>query len=185
MSVLDSFDQFEQKFGTGSVYSKLDAAVIGELRKQGFPDFYTTYVEQNGLREFGEGFWWFTDPFELRDLLAAFANGADVDPVIRNAFGGFIVRHDGAWHYLDPHTKSFPALGKQLAVIVNMTLTKDYALQNMFYGEYFEPALSRLGKVGADEMYAFTPALGMGGTVNAEGLHIVKMREHLAFLAQL
>lgn len=185
MSVLDSFEQFEEKYGMGLEYARADAALLAELRKRSFPDFYVAYLEKNGFREFADGLWWFTDPLDWHEELAPFAGGSDVYPVIRTAFGGFIVLHEGSWHYLDPHTDSFPSLGKQLAILVNMTLTKDHAVGNMFYGEYFDAALARLGKVGADEMYAFAPALKMGGTVNAEGVHIVKMREHLAFLAQL
>jgi hypothetical protein len=185
MSVLDSFDQFEEKYGKGNEYTRLDSSQIAELRKSGLPGFYIDYLEENGLREFGEGFWWFVDPLDWHEELAPFAGSANLRPAIRTAFGGFIVLHDDSWHYLDPHTKSFPSLGRQLGILVNMTLTKDYALQNMFYGDYFQAALARLRKVGADEMYAFAPALGLGGTVNAEGVHIVRMREHLAFLAQL
>src|SRR6185369_3129053 len=101
---------------------------------------------------------------------------------VRNAFGCFLVRHGDSYHHLNPHVKTFTALSPHLALILNMTLTDGFALRDMYFFDQFQPAFDRIGKVGADEMYAFTPALGMGGTVNAEGVHRVKMREHLAFL---
>ena len=185
MSLMDSFEQFEQKFGPGNRYAPVPAVVLEELRKHQFPDFYLQYLERNGFKEFLDGFWWFTNPLELHEELAAFAGSSIVFPIIRNAFGCFLVRRDNTYYHLNVHTKNLALLGPHLALILNMTYTDDYALRDMFFFELFKPALNEVGRIAEDEMYAFAPALAMGGTVSAEGLHKVRLREHLAFLAAL
>lgn len=185
MTVTDSFEQFEAKFGPGRQYAAIPPGLAADLAKRGFPDYYVRYIEKNGFLEFFDGFWWFTNPLELRDDLAPFADNQQVFPVVRNAFGCFLVRHGDTYYHLNPHVRNFTQLSPHLALILNVTMTGPFALRDMYFSEQFQPAFDRLGKVADDEMYAFAPALGMGGTVNAEGVHIVKMREHLAFLAQL
>ena len=49
----------------------------------------------------------------------------------------------------------------------------------------FEQALKNLGPLEADEMYAFVPALALGGVNKLENLQKVKAIEHLNFLAEL
>jgi hypothetical protein len=185
MSVMDSFDQFEGKFGPPKQYAKLPARLAADLTKRGFPDYYVRYLETHGLAEFFNGFWWFTNPLELHEDLAPFAAGNDVFPVARNAFGCFLVRHGEDYRHLNPHVKTFTVLSDELALILNMTMTDAFALRDMYFFDAFKPAFDRVGKVGADEMYAFAPALKIGGTTDPASVHIVKMREHLAFLAQL
>jgi hypothetical protein len=185
MSVMDSFDQFEEKFGAPKQYAALPAGLAADLTKRGFPDYYVRYLEKNGFPEFSDGFWWFTNPLELHDDLAPFAAGEDVFPVVRNAFGCFLVWHKQKYHHLNPHVKTFKAMTEHLALILNTTMTSPFALSNMYFFDEFQPAFDRVGKVAADEMYAFAPALKMGGTTDPASVHIVKMREHLAFLEQL
>jgi hypothetical protein len=184
MSILDSFDQFEQKFRPGKQYAPIPAGLAAELKKRAFPDYYVRYLEKNGFQEFLSGFWWFTNPKDLHEELAPFADGKDVFPVLRNAFGCFLVRYGDNYHHLNPHVRNFVLLAADLALILNTTMTDPYALRDMFFFEQFQPAVERVGRIAADEMYAFAPALQLGGTVNAENVHIVKLREHLAFLAQ-
>lgn len=49
----------------------------------------------------------------------------------------------------------------------------------------FESACKKLGPLEFDEMYAFVPALALGGTNKLENLKKVKVIEHLNFLADL
>lgn len=49
----------------------------------------------------------------------------------------------------------------------------------------FERALQKLGPLKVDEMYGFVPALALGGSQRLEGLQVVKVIEHVSFLADL
>lgn len=54
------------------------------------------------------------------------------------------------------------------------------------HGNYlFERALAKLGPVGWDEMYAFEPALALGGTPRLENLVKVDWRVHMTLLRQM
>jgi hypothetical protein len=49
----------------------------------------------------------------------------------------------------------------------------------------FKRAVKKLGIVGPDEIYAFEPALALGGSARLTSLMKVKLEEHLHFLAEL
>ena len=42
-----------------------------------------------------------------------------------------------------------------------------------------------LAETAFDEMYAFVPAISLGGSFEESNLELVKMREHLIILAQI
>jgi hypothetical protein len=185
MNPFDSFQQFEEKFGTGNRYAEVSEDLVERLKTHSFPDFYMRYIQENGFKEFFDGFWWFTDPFNLAEDLSPFTGHVTAYPIIRNALGCFLVFLNGSYYHLNVHTRSFGVLGDQLGLIFNFTFTDDYALRDMFFFQLFDPALKRLGKVEHDEIYAFVPALALGGEIRSENIHIVKLREHLHLLAQL
>lgn len=53
------------------------------------------------------------------------------------------------------------------------------------FDDMFEPIKKRLGIVKHDEMYAFVPALPLGGTARLDHVEKVKAQEHLIFLSQI
>ncbi|MCY1553188.1 hypothetical protein D9M68_896440 [compost metagenome] len=53
------------------------------------------------------------------------------------------------------------------------------------FGDLFEPAYNKLGKLNHDEMYGFVPALAFGGPCDLAHLEKVKAVEHLILLAQI
>jgi hypothetical protein len=183
--LMTSFDMFEEKFGPGKSYAPVGPRLAARFEKLGLPAYYVEYLRARGLQSFANGFWWFTNPLELRDTLAPFTGSEEALPVLRSAFGCFLVWHGDAFHHLNPHVGNFVKLTPELAIILNATMVDAYAMRDLHFHDQFESVIDRLGPVKADEMYAFAPALRMGGTVRPDGVHIAKLREHLAFLAQL
>ncbi|HSI56362.1 MAG TPA: T6SS immunity protein Tdi1 domain-containing protein [Ideonella sp.] len=56
--------------------------------------------------------------------------------------------------------------------------------ENVF-GAPLSPALRKLSRPKAEEIYGFVPALALGGPSKFENLEKLKIVEHLVFLAQL
>ena len=185
MDIFKSFQMFEEKFGVGNRYATVTSEQIKRLKKNSLPPFFIQYLEQNGLKEFNNGFWWFVNPLELGDELSFVTTSKVCFPAIRNAFGGFIVFQNGEFYHADIQTKNFGLLGEELGVIVNTSLTDDYALRNMHYAEFFSYAFAKFGKLAADEIYAFVPATAIGGEFKNGNIQVVKLREYLYFLSQL
>ena len=185
MDIFNSFELFEAKFGTGNSYASITAEQLENLKKHSLPLFYIQYLEKNGLKEFRDGFWRFVNPFELGDELYFVTHAKTCFPVIRNAFGGFIVFLKGEFYFASIQTKNFSLLGKELGVIANASLTDDYALRDMHFGDFFNYAIAKFGKLKADEIYAFVPAPALGGEFKNGNIQVVKLREYINFLSQL
>lgn len=180
----NSFQPFEEKFGSGTRYAVLSDNQIAEMRKTLLPSFYIDYLEKEGLKEYHQGFFWFVNPLE-RGLLSFLTKSEDYFPILRNAFGGFIVYLKGEYYLADPQTTNCAPLSKKLELVVNFSLTNDYDLKNMHYADFFDYAFKKFGKLNPDEMYAFIPAPAFGGEFRNGNIQVVKMKEHLRFLAQL
>ncbi|MGJ0492602.1 T6SS immunity protein Tdi1 domain-containing protein [Methylobacter sp.] len=185
MDIFNSFEMFEERFGIGSRYATIPLEQLDILKHSSLPPFYIKYIEENGLKEFNNGFWWFLNPLELNSELSFVTHTKTCFPVIRNAFGGFIVFIEGEFYLASIQTKNFVLLGKELGVIANISLTDDYALRDMHFAEFFNYAFAKFGKLAADEIYAFVPAPAIGGEFKNGNIQVVKLREYLNFLAQL
>jgi hypothetical protein len=185
MDIFNSFQIFEDKFGKGETYSRLTSSQVRTIKDNLLPNFYVDYIESNGLKEFKDGFWWFVNPLELSEELSFVAHDKECFPVIRNAFGGFIVFLEGDFYVADIQTNSFVLLGDELGVIFNVSLTDDYALRDIHYAEFFDYAFAKFGKLKPDEIYTFIPSPMAGGEFKNGNIQIVKLREHLCLLSQL
>lgn len=53
------------------------------------------------------------------------------------------------------------------------------------FENFFEPAKKKLGILKEDEMYAFVPALMLGGRPDLKNLEKLKAIEHLILLSQI
>lgn len=180
---INSFYLFELKFNKGTKYQDADPGLF----KQWFylPPFYVDKISTEGLLEYNRGFWHLINPYTLTEEISDFLDLNNVYPVVKNAFGCFIVFYNDGFYYLNLHVRNFGLLSNDLGIILNSTLPDDYALRDMFFMDYFEGALMNLGQVNHDEIYAFNPALALGGELKAESLIKVKAKEHIAFLSQI
>jgi hypothetical protein len=178
------FQAFEKKFGSGSRYAVLSAKQFAKLRKTPLPSFYIDYLEKAGLKEYHQGFFWFVNPLE-RGLLCFLTKSEDYFPILRNAFGAFIVYLNSEYYLADPHTNQCGPMTDDLKLLVNWGLIKDDNLRDMFYADFFDYAFRKFGKLKPDEMFAFIPAPAFGGEFRNGNIQVVKMKEHLHFLAQL
>jgi hypothetical protein len=186
--VLKSFLQFEETYGPGNRYAILTDLQISALRKTALPDYYIDYLQKEGLKEFNNGFWWFLNPLdEDKPLLdpPGSLRGKVYYPLLRNAFGGFVVFIEGQFYHADPQTQNFGLLGKQLEAVIHGSLLSDISRRKMYYGDFFDYASSKFGKIKSDEIYAFVPAPAFGGEFTNGNIKVVKLKEHLSFLAQL
>ena len=84
----------------------------------------------------------------------------------------------GAYAVPQPQSKASPDKHIQMFFGTRKREVNDFA-------DYFAPALQKLGRLKADEMYGFVPALALGGPSKFENLEKLKAIEHLVLLAQL
>ena len=66
---------------------------------------------------------------------------------------------------------------------MNLMLTSDSILESCYFDIYEKHKTGN--QLQYDEIYALLPALPIGGSFETSKYEVVKMREHLGFLAQL
>jgi hypothetical protein len=180
---INSFSLFETRFGQGVKYKEFK---LSQIKPYPFlPIFFVDKLKSEGYLEYLKGFWHLIKPDHLKTEISQYLKLENVCPIIKNAFGCFIVYFNSGYYHLDIHTGNFGYLSDNLGIILNATLIDDFALRDMFLMDYFEDALDKFGQVNQDEIYAFNPALQLGGKLSIDSLIKVKAREHIFFLSQL
>lgn len=173
------------------------------------PQRLLEYWQEYGFCGWGEGIFWTVNPAEYHDVLQAWLEGTEFERREKNGIDQYYVIGRGAFGRLfvwgetsGQSIKINPSYGMLLPADQTSNLqsrgqekTIDLYFANKSKGlmeekdlddkPLFERAVAKLGPLEADEMYAFVPALALGGTNKLENLQKVKIIDHLSFLAEL
>jgi hypothetical protein len=168
------------------------------------PDQLLEYWQQYGWSGYGRGLFWVVDPDEYEPVLEAWigdTNFMETDEyyvIARSAFGelflwgkksGRSLTINSPWAMIFPSDDSDRiSKGKSNDLIRHFFFSLEK--ENLDFEDYLEKALfnralKTLGPLEPDEMYAFEPALALGGKADLKFLTKVKAVEHLVFLADL
>jgi hypothetical protein len=156
-----------------------DAAVPEELK---------ALLNQVGTSTYANGFFRFVTPESMRQYLALFnLNQAECYPFLKCAFGHLLFYQDGEYKVLDPVFNSVDSLGgkEDFDFVLNIALCDRDALESTFMIDIYEQAFPTHGVAALDEIYAFVPALGLGGSRNAENVRKSNMLVEMNILSQL
>lgn len=168
------------------------------------PDRLLEYWQEYGFCGWGGGCFWIVDPEDYEDILQTWLEGTpfveqDKYYVIgRSAFGKLYIWDRNSGQSLDiqsiygmifptDSTDDFKEDGEDLTLDLFFAAKSidSMEIQDINETPLFERTLEKLGELEADEMYAFVPALALGGAPKLENLQKVKALEHLSFLADL
>lgn len=109
----------------------------------------------------------------------------DCHVILRSAFGHlFYLRNGRYYSHSIVHDLSSDLRGDFERVIRHSLSLKSYQ-ENSLYRRVYTAAARRLGPPAYDEVYAFVPAISIGGTFDAAHVQKVGLAEHAALLAQL
>lgn len=111
-------------------------------------------------------------------------------PVALGAFGTLFYYRKLGEHaedlaFIDPHRSGTGILSWSLEGFFNETLTDPEGRGPLLQEVLFAECLRLHGPLGAGEMYAFVPALALGGAPDAAHTARTDARAHLEFLLQL
>lgn len=194
------FEGFLEAFSPQLSPIKIEAIRLEEY-KNVLPQAMLDFWSEVGWSGYANGMMWSTDPEEFKPALAAWLDGSNLlsqDKYIviaRGAFGKLFVwgKTMGLTIIINPLISSITTVEPTLeaeesdSAISAFFLSKDkedFDFDDQKDKPIFARALKKLGPLKSDEMYAFEPALGMGGTAKIENLVKVKMIEHLVLLSQ-
>ena len=103
---------------------------------------------------------------------------------LRSSFAHLYFWYEGAVYSLEVHRGSVSRVTPKIGFM--FTLLCDPEIQEkILRSSLHEQMLPRIGPPARDECYAFEPALALGGPGTPDTIRRVKIREHLAILAQL
>jgi len=161
------------------------------------PALLLAYWKEHGWCGFGEGIFWLVNPQEYEGVVSSWIEGTLLEHrdtyhlIARSAFGDLYLWGENSGFSVKITSLLSRYTGE------NCTLTETEAtreVQSFFlsrkkehndFENLFEPAKKKLGILKEDEMYAFVPALMLGGRPDLKNLKKLKAIEHLILLSQI
>jgi hypothetical protein len=190
------FARFIEKFGEPIDRQEVPVSSIERYRGK-LPTQLLEYWAEHGWCGYGEGVFWLVNPQEYEGVVASWIEGTKFEAldnyylIARSAFGhmhfwgektGASLTITSCLSRYTTHTSIFS--GEQLnKELQNFLLSTEVRYNN--YGDFFKPAMKKLGPLRHDEMYGFVPALMFGGPDTLDHLEKVKAVEHLTLLSQI
>jgi hypothetical protein len=190
----EDFEYFLKKMGPAFDKHYVPTSSIERYRGK-LPDQLLQYWDEYGWCGYADGLFWTVNPQEYEPALEAWIGNTsfmeqDAYHVIaRGAFGdlyfwgektGFTLKISALGSYAVPYALPIASLDQEAQWFFSTRNKKGND-----FGDCFARALKKLGRLRADEMYGFVPAIAAGGSSDFDKLQKLKIVEHLVFLAQL
>jgi hypothetical protein len=172
---------------THTLYEQGRTTTVTET-EPGIPeDLAGMLVHANG-NSYAGGFFRFIVPDAFRHYVAMWnLDPAECIPFLKCAFGHLIFYHQEQYKALNPIYNCIDVLGEgnELEFVMDIMLCDRQGLEHTFCIHLYEQLSERLGVPNLDEMYAFIPAIGLGGSRSADHVHKVNMNEEMRILSRL
>jgi hypothetical protein len=157
---------------------------LTQLNSYDMPIEIKTFLVEQGLVAYKNNFFVTTLPqWHIETLSTWGLKGKECFSFMKTVFGGLIYYSKGKIYRLNPFTGRVLKGNFEFIDYMNLTLTSEATLEGCYYEIYEKYKLNT--PMQADEIYAVVPALPLGGSFETSSYEVVKMREHLAFLAQM
>ncbi len=178
---MDNFLITHPPFGTGATPrpGALASNVPAELARLFLSERANTHAN---------GFFRFVSVEPFRHYLSLWGLGPEkCSPFIKCAFGHLVFYHHEQYKVLNPVYDCIDVLGEkdELDFVMDVMLCDRVGLEQSFLIDVYEQAFPSLGAPDINEMYAFVPPLGLGGSREATNVQKVAMEPQMMILAQL
>lgn len=150
------------------------------------PEILLEEWKKRGFSAYMKGLLQTVDPNEFYNVIGDW----DSEPlkchlIFISAFGDFYYLKDGIIFCQGVHQKLRTNLQNNLRLIIKFSFLKESYQENVLHATLYKEAVLKLGILEVDEIFAFFPAIALGGNYEIEYVRKVKMKEHLNFLSQL
>jgi hypothetical protein len=180
------FGDFEHEYGPPE--DRIPPSAESLLQYVGvLPDELLEQWRQDAWCSYGHGLLWLSDPEQVADVMEEWVEVIGPGrPVVflRTAFAHLYFWREGSVYSLDVHRGSLSEVTKRIHRIFTLLCDPEIK-ERTLRASLYASARERLGPPQQDECYAFEPALALGGPGTVETIRRVKLREHLAILAQI
>ena len=195
---LEFGEEFRAAYGTGVRYREFGPDDRRRLSDT-VPEYLLNLWETDGWAGYRDGLLWTVDPSDFTDVVAAWNLPADLMehgplvPVARTAFGTLYLlkyyltaKGDLAQSVLnvDPVRGIYSVVGPWGPRFLTRTIAQEDYIEVVFDEPLARRVAVDLGGLEWNEMYAYEPALALGGSGAAETLRQVNIFAHHMFLSQ-
>lgn len=203
-------DEYIKEFLEGEKFAPIvDSKSVNEETLDYFkgklPDRLLGYWKECGFAGFGEGIFWIVNPNDYQDLLQKWLKPTKLwgrenfYVVARTAFGELYIRGDKSTSttIINPHLNNIlpgdfetPQPDKEskersIGIFFEIKSKKSVDYDDKSGKPLFQRCLKKYGMLEHDEMYAFSPALALGGSADINNIKKVKILEQLSMLCDL
>ncbi|GAB3573340.1 T6SS immunity protein Tdi1 domain-containing protein [Hymenobacter daeguensis] len=162
----------------------IDESAISELAEYHTPPDIIAFLHTEGIATFRDDFFCSTLPREHFETLSEWGlKGEECHTFLKTALGSLCFSLKGKIYQLEP-LKGIVYKGRfPFCEFMNLLVPMDSFMEGSYF-DIYQKIKSKV-KLRPDEIYGLTPALPLGGSLETSTFEVVKLREHLAFLAQL
>lgn len=192
-----SFDQYVFNQGIVLKGKQVDSDVIKEY-KNVLPAKILELWEEFGFSGLSDGMFWLTNPKDYKYFHNDWKKVNDILSlddqteylVARSAFGDllfYVSQSDGKSYFsmLDIHYNEYEIFGsKNLDFFFEKVLDDETFAEDYLAEPLFRKCLEKLGPLGAEECYGFSPIPALGGDKSIDYANKVNLREYLSICAQ-
>ena len=174
----------ESTYGKATACRPVPAGKLEKYKGLLPPVLVGTWAER-GWCAYGGGLLWLTDPDDYAEITALWKPDAKNMPCFaRTAFGDLFLWKGTGVTFIDVvegETWNFPGSWEEFEKFVTEPVWRMSALRT----DVFEEALARVGPPEYEEVYAFEPAVSLGGPATADTVERRNLFAHLEFLRQI
>lgn len=182
---MSNFETFIARYGEPSAAHAPDDAELTDAARH-LPDELIQFFRDHGVGQYENGLFRTVTPMRAKPLAEAWGEPHASDSIfLVDAFGSFVYRDGQDNHFVNVWSNTRIELFPDVTDVFDTQLCDPGFLKNIMLRPDFRAAVKRLGPPAEDECFGFFPAIALGGDGSVESLRKVKVREHLALLAQL
>lgn len=150
------------------------------------PEFIIDEWTKRNLASYMGGLLQTTNPMDYYDTMSDWTEDANECHVLmRSAFGMLYYLKNEKYYSLDVHDGYISDLQNNFKFVIEFSLkNKDYQ-NDVLLKKLYQKAVKIHKVPNYDEVFAFVPAIAIGGAYEVENIQLCNLWEHLSFLSQL
>ena len=164
--------------------SSFDNYNLSVLEEYKLPKDIIEFLKKDGISTYHNDFLSSTLPQEHFQVFSEWGlKGTECFAFLKTALGTLCFYRAGKIFRLDPITGHLYKGKFEFCEFMNLVTTFDSFLESCYFDIYQK--IEKKKVLAYDEIYGLVPALPLGGSFETSHFEVVKINEHLGFLAQL
>jgi hypothetical protein len=185
---LDGFERFIKKRGKVNTFAPPSDALVKAYRDR-LPEYVIEVWKTYGFASYAKGLFFVSSPQPFETILETYFGKKHPYTVIcHSSFGDLLL-----WDHENPSIISFDVNAGRGSRMVADGDIDSFFMFGMNDDGFYEvhrydlhlKAVDKFGQLEPDQVFAFVPALSLGGSEKLENIKVSQLREYLAILADI